>query len=214
MKKIAVIGFWLILLSLGVQAQRSMVGFNIKAYQPVSSLNKNLNGAIPGGISLNYVRNPVKSFSYGAEIGVAMYASNDYLVDYNGGTIEVNEEDCFWTIHGLVRYNFFQNDKVISYIEGRMGVTTFFSNTMPLDEGTGYKGEFEVHGTAFNTGIGPGILYKVGSVWLNAGVNFHGGTKSTYRYMPESDQTITFDEGKYRSLTHYVGYKLGIQFTF
>ena len=104
--------------------------------------------------------------------------------------------------------------KFVSYAEARAGITTFFSSTTPYDLNNEYKGEFKFHGTAFNTGLGGGILYKVGSnIWINAGANLHSGSKVDYRYMPESDQSVSLQDGQYKSLTHYMGYRLGVSFS-
>lgn len=211
MKNLRVILILLFIFPFCAIAQQNFLGINIKVYDPISDFDKNISGSVPAGISLNYLRKPIDSrFFYGGELGIAMYSTNDYTLQYNGQNIKVNEEDCFWTIHGVVRYDIFQTDKFITYAEGRLGLTTFFSSTMPLEDNSDYEGEFSFHGTAFNTGLGGGVMYSLGKVWLNAGANLHSGTNSTYRYMPESNQSITFDEGKYKSLTHYVGYRLGV----
>ncbi len=193
-------------------AQKNMLGINIKVYDPVSDFDKNVSSSVPAGISLNYMRTPVESrWSFGGELGVAMYSSNDYTLQHNGNNIEVNEEDCFWTVHGVVRYDVYRTERFVTYAEGRMGMTTFFSSTTALEDNSDFDDEFSFHGSAFNTGLGGGVLYQLGgSVWLNAGVNVHSGSRADYRYMPESDQSTSFDDGHYKSLTHYVGYRLGV----
>jgi hypothetical protein len=194
--------------------QQQQLGVNIKVYDPISKFSENVGKSTPAGISVNYLRSKEESrYSFGGEFGVAMYSSNDYMLNYQGQNIEVNEEDCFWTIHGLIRYDIYRTDNLVTYAEARAGLTTFFSSTTPLEGNTGYKGAFEFHGTAFNTGLGAGIHYRVGSnIWLNAGANLHSGSKVGYRYMPESDQSVSLSDGQYKSLTHYVGYRLGVSF--
>ena len=171
-------------------AQQNTLGVNIKVYDPISNFKENVNSSTPVGISFNYLRSREGSrYSFGGEIGVAMYSSNDYILNHQGRDIEVNEEDCFWTIHGVVRYDVFRTEKFVTYAEARAGLTTFFSSTSPYGQDTGYRGEFKFHGSAFNTGLGGGVLYRVGSnIWINAGVNLHSGSKAGYRYMPESNQ--------------------------
>jgi len=199
---IALIGF----------SQRSTIGMNIKVYDPISKFKQNVDKSIPVGISFNYLRTKEESrYSFGGEIGVAMYSSNDYLIEYRGRAIKVNEEDCFWTMHGVVRYDLVRTDKFVSYAEARAGLTTFFSSTTPLEENTGFRGEFEFHGSAFNTGLGGGIMVRVGNnIWINGGANLHSGSRVDYRYMPESNEAISLQEGHYKSLTHYMGYRLGV----
>lgn len=195
-------------------AQQNQLGINVKVYDPISSFSKNVDKSIPAGISVNYMRSKEESrYSFGGEFGIAMYSSNDYTLNYRGQNIEVNEEDCFWTVHGVLRYDVYRTDKFVTYAEARAGLTTFFSSTTPLEANTGYKGAFEFHGTAFNTGLGGGVLFRVGhKTWINAGANLHSGSKVGYRYMPESDQSVSLEEGQYKSLTHYMGYRLGVSF--
>jgi hypothetical protein len=196
-------------------AQQNILGLNFKVYTPISDFNKNVNRSTPVGISFNYMRQPVESrLSYGTELGIAMYSSNDYVLPYNGQDVKVNEEDCFWTFHGVLRYELYSTERFITYAEGRLGMTTFFSSTTATEANSDYEGEFDFHGSAFNSGIGGGVLYRIGRVWLNLGANFHSGTKARYRYMPESDQATSFQDGQYQSLTHYVGYRFGVAYRF
>ncbi len=199
--------------SIGI-AQQNSFGVNIKAYTPISKFKKNIDESVPFGLSVNYLMSKENSrYSLGGEIGVAMYSTNDYLLDHQGRDIEVNEEDCFWTVHGVVRYDLVRTDNLVVYAEARAGLTTFFSSTVPLESDTGYSGEFEFHGTAFNTGFGSGIQRRIGSnIWINVGANLHSGSKVDYRYMPESDQSVSLEDGQYQSLSHYMGYRLGVSF--
>ena len=196
-------------------AQQKTLEINIKVYDPISNFKENVNSSTPVGISVNYLRSRESSrYSFGGEIGVAMYSSDDYILNHQGQDIEVNEEDCFWTIHGVVRYDVFRTEKFVTYAEARAGLTTFFSSISPYDRNIGYRGEFKFHGSAFNTGLGGGVLYRVGSnIWINAGANLHSGSKADYRYMPESDQSVLLEDGQYKSLTHYMGYRLGVSFS-
>lgn len=215
MKKYLAILF-LVLTSAFVEAQENLIGINIKVYKPISDFNKNVDNSIPAGLSFTYLRQPeTGKFSFGGELGIAMYSTNDYYVYYNSQDVKLNEEDCFWNFHGMVRYQLIRSEKFYGYLEFRAGITTFFSSTIAYDENADYPDEFKFHGTAFNTGYGGGASYKIGHrFWLNGGVNLHTGSKTTYRYMPESDQTISFEDGKYKSLTHYIDYKLGVQYSF
>jgi len=207
-----------------VLAQKNMIGTNLKVYDPLSGFSKNI-GVIPVGISVNYLRTfENNKFSVGGEMGVAMYSSNDYTMAYEGQDIYVNEEDCFWTIHATVRYDVIRTDNFITYAEARVGMTTFFSNIYAYDTNTSYPGEFSFHGTAFNSGLGGGIMIKPsyifsqpekpGRVWLNLGAMLNSGSNTDYRYMSEGGTSASLSDGQYESLTNYVGYKFGVIFQF
>lgn len=195
------------------------LGVDIKVYDPVGAFNTNVNG-VAGGLSLRGIRNSaISRWSYGGELGVAMYSRDQYDVTLpSGNQIEVDEEDCFWTLHGLVQFTLFQNEAIRTYAEGRIGMTTFFSSTTSLVETSEFDDEFEFHGTAFNTGLGGGITLNTGKVFsgerngfnLDLGVNLHSGTNTVYRDMDAVDTPAPLDAGKFKSLTHYVGYRFGI----
>ena len=196
-------------------AQKNRLGANFKVYSPISKFKENINSATPVGISLNYLRlSEVSRYSFGGELGVAMYSSENYIIDGKGEQLEVNEEDCFWTIHGVVRYDVYRTEKMVTYAEGRIGVTTFFSTSSTrITSEENSENDFKIHGTAFNTGLGGGILYQIfDNIWINAGVNLHSGNTADYRYIPESEGTTTptLKDGDHKSLTHYVGYRLGV----
>jgi len=161
-------------------------------------------------------------WSWGGEFGVAMYSSDEYNLEYNGRTLEIYEEDCFFTLHGFVRYNLYERKGFKAYGEGRVGATTFFSTTEAVEEDTGFEGEFDFHGTAFNLGIGAGVLIntstlfrpdrEAGNTWINLGFNAHSGSNATYRMLPEGDSTHSLEDGQFTSLTHYFGFKAGVTF--
>jgi hypothetical protein len=214
----------LILFTIATSAQdgSGSFGINIKVYNPKSDFNRNVDKT-PVGMSINYLRTYKSSkLSWGAEFGTAMYSSDEYTMEYAGRDITIYEEDCFFTFHGFARYNLYQRKGLKVYGEGRIGVTTFFSTTDAVIEDTGYEGEFDLHGSAFNLGLGTGILFNTstlfqpdnepGNIWINLGFNGHSGTKATYRLLPEGSATHSFEDGQYESLTHYFGFKAGVSF--
>lgn len=222
MKKTLFLIAGILLISFAGFGQRNYLGVNIKVYDPLSNLGENIS-ALPIGLSFSYLHGFENNrFSVGAELGVAMYSSNDYELNYQGWNISVNEEDCFWTLHGVLRYDLIRNNSVNLYAEARIGITTFFSSIIAYDENSPYPGEFSFHGTAFNTGLGGGLMLnphaifsdgsEAGRLWIELGVNVHSGTVTDYRYMPEGGASVPLDEGEYESLTHYVGYKVGFVF--
>lgn len=205
-------------------AQKNFFGVNVKVYDPLSGMSSNIN-ALPVGISLSYLRGfENNKLSIGGEFGIAMYSSNDYTLSYKGYDILVNEEDCFWTVHAVARYDLIRTPGFRTYVEARIGMTTFFSSIYAYDEDSPYPGQFDFHGTAFNTGLGGGVMLNPkklfsrsegpGSLWIDLGASFQSGTTTNYRYMPEGGPAVPLDEGHYESLTHYMGYRLGFVFAF
>lgn len=200
-----------------IQAQWSL-GINAKVYDPKGAFNTNVEG-VAGGISFKGLRTTEGGrLSYGGELGVAMYSVETYDLEVNGGIEEVTEEDCFWTVHGVAQYTVYQNEFVRSYTEVRVGLTNFFSSILPTNEYSDYSGEFRSHGTAFNTGFGGGAAFNLGRIFkgepngfnIDLGVNLHSGSATNYRDRDSVDQPLTLESGMYRSLTTYVGYRLGL----
>ncbi len=202
---------------------QGMWGINMKVYQTRGDFNKNVE-AVPIGLSFNYLYHIKDSkFSLGLEAGIAMYANNQYNFEMpSGKVIKVDEEDCFWTVHADARYFFYQIPAMKAYGQGRLGLTTFFSTIMPIEESTGFKESAEIHGTAFNFGLGGGVLINFGGLFnkdkvqsnvnLDLGVSWHSGTSTDYRYMREGSQSTTLNDGTYQSVTNYVDYRIGVLF--
>ncbi len=197
---------------------QNMWGINLKIHETKGDFNKNVN-AIPVGISFNYLHAFKEKFSIGGELGIAMYANNRYDFETQGsGIIQVDEEDCFWTIHSDFRYYFYRTPALKAYAQARVGLTTFFSSRTPTQETSEFRESFEFHGTAFNSGVGGGLLVNFGSLFknepgivnLDLGVAAHSGSKTDYRYMREGTQSVTLDDGVYRSVTNYMDYRIGV----
>ena len=202
---------------------QSMWGINTKIYQTKGDFNKNVDTA-PVGLSFNWLyRIKESKFSIGAELGVAMYANNRYKYDLpSGGTVFIDEEDCFWTIHADLRYYIYEVHALKAYAQGRLGMTTFFSSRMTTEFTPEYEDTFEFHGTAFNVGLGGGVLInfkgvfgkekKQGTVNLDMGVSLHTGSATEYRFMAENSQSTTLNNGTFQSVTNYVDYRVGLIF--
>ena len=222
MRKLLLSFFLLVSVGFEVCGQ-SMFGANLKVYQTKGDFNRNVQ-AVPVGLSFNYLYHLKESkISIGAELGVAMYANNQY--DYElpgGGDIRVDEEDCFWTLHADVRYYFYQVPALKAYAQGRLGMTTFFSSRTPVEITPDFEETFEFHGTAFNVGAGGGVLINFGALFskekqqglvnLDLGVSLHSGSKTDYRYMQEGSLSTTLDDGTFKSVTNYIDYRIGIIF--
>ncbi len=208
-------------------SQNNSLGVNIKVYSPHGEFNRNVTHT-PFGLSFLYKRQSNESpFSWGSEFGIAMYYNNKYDYEliregYPGEFVEVDEEDCFWTLHIIGQYDFMSTPAFKSYGEVRLGMTTFFSSRTTEEENTHFKAQFKFHGTAFNTGFGAGMMInpgrlfskdkEPGNLWINLGANVHTGSSAAYRSVSDSNATQTLGEGKYRSLTYYTDFRLGVLF--
>ncbi|GAB5525348.1 MAG: hypothetical protein Roseis2KO_32200 [Roseivirga sp.] len=212
----------LALMATAIQAQTSGFGISLKAYDPKAAFNTNVDKTA-FGLSMSYFYTPEASrFTFGGEFGVAMYSSDQYDITFQGRRITIEEEDCFFTLHGFARYDMVKKRSFSLYSEARVGVTTFFSTTDAMFENTGFDGEFEFHGTAFNMGAGVGIMVnpvalfdkerEASGLWLDFAINGHSGSNTSYRMHPEGQGTFSLEDGKYESLTHYIGYRVGVIF--
>ena len=217
MKSIILFPFVFLFAVVQLYAQSSL-GIDIQTYSPTGEMNKNVSGT-PAGLSFRYLRSTSDTWSFGGELGIAMYSSETYMMETSSGEIEMYEEDCFWTIHGMAQYTLFQSETVRYYAEGRVGLTNFFSDKMAEDEEYDEYDHFESHGTAFNMGIGNGLTINTGKLFtgskggfnIDLGVNLHSGTRTNYRNINNDDSVVSnLDEGDYRSLTHYVAYRFGV----
>ncbi len=199
------------------------LGINASIFNAKGEFNNNLNNN-PAGISINYLHNIGQRFRLGGEIGVAMYSNKTYKLDSGpyAGT-EIHEEDCFWTMHVMGQYALHKSPMLDVYVEGRLGMTTFFSSKDPVDPLSGYEGEFKFHGTAFNSGIGGGAkvnlsgLFKgdgavYNRLWLDAAVTANSGSKTQYRSASEGDTNL--EQASYETFTNYVHYRIGLKFNF
>ena len=66
----------------------------------------------------------------------------------------------------LFRYDLVRSNSVNLYAEARLGITTFFSSIMAYEEDSPYPGEFNFHGTAFNTGLGGGLMLNPHAIFF------------------------------------------------
>jgi hypothetical protein len=211
----------LLVCSLGwLESHSQYLGANVSLFQATGDFNRNVSRN-PGGISLNYIHgiNKWPALSVGAELGVAMYSNKTYDLQTDDGTISIYEEDCFWTAHLLAQYALYSTPTTTLYMEGRTGMTTFFSSKMAEDEEADFDDEFKWHGTAFNTGIGGGVklnlsgLYRKDSenykkIWLDLAVTTNSGSKTSYRNATEDTRVLS--DANYTSLTNYLHYRIGI----
>ena len=215
----------LLLLFLVNTSKGQFLGISANVYNPTGEFNQNIERA-PVGLSLSYLYQKNQSrFSIGGALGIAMYSNSSYLYDlteegYPGESVEIAEEDCFWTLHGIGRYDLIQLSNFKTFAEVKIGVTTFFSSREPLTTDYGIASEFEFHGTAFNAGVGGGIAVNPsgliskkppGRLWIEFSTTYNGGSDASYRYATESmSGTTNLSSGQYQSMTSYFDFKFGI----
>ena len=206
--------------SISYLSAQSFMEINLKAYQAVGELNENISQT-PFGLSFGYSKGLSSKFSIGGELGVAMYSSEVYNVQTPSGFTEIEEEDCFITAHVNSRY-FLKGSTVFKpFIEGRLGLTTFFSTKTALETISDFDDTFDVHGTAFNSALGGGVMTDVkqlfkkesGSVLVNISLNYHTGSKASYRNFKKTDDLLPSNAADtFKSLTDYLDYRIGAVF--
>jgi hypothetical protein len=198
-----------------------MYGLSFKSHNPKGEFNQNVDRPA-NGISLNGLfKLGGSNFWLGGEFGVAMYSNDSYNYELpNGRTIRLDEEDCFWTLHADTRYMVYSTPLIKTYLSGRVGMTNFFSTVGPARERDSRHFDYKskTHGTAFNAGLGAGLMLNFGQLFtktpgnvsMDVGFAINSGTKSSYRYMPETQNTVQLSEGEYRSLTNYTELRIGL----
>lgn len=212
----------LVIVALCAKAQN--IGINYSGFTATGEFNSNIDRN-PAGISFTYIHDlneDVSPWSVGGELGVAMYTNKEYrTIDNSGNEVDVYEEDCFWTIHGLAQYQFVSTPLFILYGEGRLGVTTFFSERHSNDENADIGESFKVHGTAFNTGLGGGLRLNLSgifrgdgqeyeSIWLDVAMSANSGSRTSYRNA--SEDVVRLSDASYRSLTNYTHLRIGLNY--
>ena len=217
MKKILLLNLCSFIL-ITISAQSNMVGINLKAYEPMAGFKQNLS-SIPFGISANYLRNSDNSpLSYGLELGAAVYNCEEQSIVYKDVDTPVIKEDGFFTLHAVARYTVLDLEWSQFYGEGKMGMTMFISTLTPNGcEESEFNGSAEYHGTAFNLGLGGGILLNPtvftgldneSIYWIDFGVTSFSGSSSTYSI--NSNEVKNSDTPTANSFTHYMDYRIGL----
>ncbi len=217
--------FFAISLSTTALAQDA-VGVYASVFKPLADYDRNLDKN-PVGLTFNGLKQMKNErLRLGGELGVAMYANRQYsyeLVDegYPGEFVDVDEEDCFLTVHGVARYTLLDNGILTTYAEAKAGISSFFSSRIALEQYSHFRDQTRFHGTAVNTSVGAGINIDVkrlftGSdsfnpIMLDFTTTVNSGSRARYRNMNADDLLVTsVSHGNYRSLTNNIQYKIGI----
>jgi len=211
-------------MSVGCFAQKATMGvyFNktIATGEFGDNLGKNPNGLIING---NYgIKNT--GFSVGAELGVSMYSNRDYTLETPTETINVHEEDCYYTGKAMLRYYFLRDKAISPFIVGKLGFSTFFSDMTAEEETDAFENRSETHGTAFNSGAGFGLqcnlgkLFNFGStrkpIFFEASANRNYGSVSNYRDIKGFDGAArNLDNGSFSSRTSHMDFHFGVSFS-
>lgn len=204
---------------------QNTIGMNASMFNAQGEFNNNIDND-PIGISFTYIYNLEEGpWSIGGELGIAMYSSKEFkTLDSTGDEINVYEEDCFYNAHAITHYQLLDVQWMEAYGEGRIGVTSFFSEQHATgDEETDFEPIYETHGTAFNVGIGGGVRLNLSGlfrgnaerndrVWLDVSMTSNSGSRARYRNATKEDTQLS--EGNYKSLTDYTHLRVGVNVQF
>lgn len=201
-----------------------LFGIHFNLSQPLKEYNANLYKR-PMGISLDLMHQTKKlaHFYVGGEVGVSMYANEEFNVEINEGDLagevfEVSEEDCFVRYQLLARYIAFRDNWFHPYVEAQLGGLSFFSSSHADDKYSNYfKSNTTFHGTALNLAAGGGVLIKTNScVSFDFSVLANRGTRTFYRSVaPGGEQARrALDDGRKESATHHLNYQAGVVFNY
>lgn len=214
----------IVILSIAKLSSQSNIGFYYNHTLPFGEFADNAENQV-GGFMCNVLFRPTKNkrFVVGGELGVSMYANDDFEYtitegDFQGRYIQVNQDDCFLQYGGTARYHLTDpsKDQLINpYFESRVGGISFFS-TLTQGEAceVDYHSETEMHGTAFYAGAGGGITFHINTYWkIDLNVIYNNSTNSTYRHIPAPEDVsyrLELTDHMYRSKTDHVSIRLGM----
>jgi len=195
---------------------QSAFGLNFNVASPQGDYAENVTR--PMGMTVNFLKNnqKIKGLYYGVEVGVAMYAADKYEHDFNGKTIELNEEDCYLSYSAVMRYHF-RNQKILSpYVEGRAGGISYFSTLMSNDQDFDDQNKF--YGSTFSYGFGGGVAISLcEQISLDLGLTKAFGLDTNYRSVEKTapaDLKGDLDAGIKSSRTDFLNFKIGVLFGF
>ena len=196
-------------------------GINFNISNPIGSFDDNVT-KMPLGFSFNglFPVSKIKGMYLGGEVGVSMYANDDYELQAgaNNTMIEIDEEDCFLNYNLVGRYIPMENKMLQPYLEARIGGQSYFSTRIAEENDEDvFDNKTTFHGTAFNLGLGSGILTKIRSnIFIDLGVSYNNGTKTAYRSLETIDSRFDkkLSAGIQKSKTNHFNYRLGILFGF
>jgi len=202
---------------------QSTFGFNFNVASPQGDYAENVTRPI--GMTVNLLKNnqKFKGLYYGVEVGVAMYAADEYDYDFNGKTIKLSEEDCYLSYSAVVRYHFRnvsdlqERKKILNpYVEGRVGGISYFSTLMSNEKSFGDQNKF--YGSTLSYGFGGGLAISLcEQISLDLGLTKAFGLDTNYRSVEKTaaaDLKGNLDAGIKSSRTDFLNFKVGVLFGF
>ncbi len=213
--------------SLSAFAQKSF-NFQVQHTVPLGDFQENLMHR-PTGIAFEYLFGPLKNnknLQIGAGLSVSMYQNEDHIGSVDTGNaqnayIETNEDDCFYTYQGVVRYYVTDADKFIRpYVQGQVGGATFFSSLSLIEDPEDiYEPQTRTHGTAFLAGFGGGLAVRLmEGFYVDASVTYNETSETNYRTSPESIPNalyrVDLSNNQNRSKVNHLAIKLGMNMLF
>ncbi len=195
---------------------QSAFGFNFNIANPQGAYAENVTR--PMGVTINYLKDiqKLKGLYYGVEVGVAMYAADEYDHDFNGKTIKLSEEDCYLSYAAVVRYHFRDQKIWNPYVEGRAGGISYFSTL--LSNENDFEDQNKFYGSTFSYGFGGGIAVRLcEQVALDVGLAKAYGLDTNYRSVEKTapaDLKGNLDAGIKSSRTDFLNVKIGVLFGF
>lgn len=205
---------------------RNMIGFNLDIYGPTGKFATLLEGSSASGFGLNYLRRTNPRWSFGGELSVAMYYKAEYDLQTQSGTsVPVYEEDCFWTIRGLARYDLVRTEFFTTYTEFRIGMNNFFSDVSATVDVNEDIGKTVSHGHSLVAGVGLGADIGLGNfsesnngisrtyITVRGGYNYGSPTYFRSANVP-SGQTNDFEKYRHYSEISYFDFNIGMGLKF
>lgn len=174
---------------------------------------------------------PESKFSVGAELGVSMFANEEYTKDlteegYAGAMVNVYEEDCYVSYHAVTRYTLTNTGTLYPYLEGKLGGISFFNDKVyekPYGPNAPkkFKDKTAFLGTSFQYGIGGGMLLQLNQIFpsvteqilFDFSFAIFNGSTANYRSVNYTEEIVrSSNDVEYTSKTNNIAYKFGVLF--
>jgi len=195
---------------------QSAFGFNFNVASPQGAYAEHVTR--PMGVTINFLKDnqKIKGLYYGVEVGVAMYAADEYEHEFEGKLIKLSEEDCYLSYAAVVRYHF-RTQKILNpYLEGRVGGISYFSTLLSNEKD--FEDQNKFYGSTFSYGFGGGLAVRLcEQVSLDLGLTKAYGLDTNYRSVEKTapaELKGNLDAGIKSSRTDFLNFKVGVLFGF
>jgi hypothetical protein len=210
---------------------QTIAGMSFNYNEALKDFKHNIQSS-PLGISFYGLNNLGESgFSIGGELGVSMFANEDYTQDltdmgYPGAMVDVYEEDCYLSYYAVSRYQLSDETMFVPYIEGKIGGISFFNDKV-YDTPYGpnapdkLKDKSKFLGTSFQYGFGGGVYLQLSHIFtgmgdqllVDFGFTMMNGSKTNYRSVNYTEEVVKkSNDVEYLSKTNNIAYHLGVAF--